>query len=102
MRKDFNKKFKKKSKKENQNKNNDKNMLHVSSSKQSQDYENASQQLINNTKKEHIRGNDMHQALRNLELLDMSKWEPTLTVLSKNDPPKKAREDKLNDLKYKM
>ena len=41
----------------------------------SSDYENASQHLINNTKKHHARYNCTSEALCNLDRLDEIKWE---------------------------
>ena len=84
------------------NKSKGKNIFYIGSSKQSSDYENTSQYLINNIKKEYVRGNDISEALRALTRPDIEKWEPTLTISSKTDVNAKAKEDKQNELKYKM
>ena len=92
--------FKKSSKKETRSKG--KNIFCIGSSKQSSDYENTSQCLINNIKKECVRGNDISEALRNLTRPDTTRWEPTLVVSEDADQDVKAREDKQNELKCKM
>ena len=50
-----------------------KNIFRISSSEQSSDYENTSQYLINNIKKECVRVNDVSETLRNLTLPDITK-----------------------------
>ena len=85
-------KFKKNSKKEARSKH--KNIFHISSSKQSSDYENASQCLTNNIKKECVSGNDMSEALRNLTRPISTSWESSLEVSVETDADVKAREDK--------
>ena len=74
MGKDHKQKFKKNSKKESCNKhenNKDKNLFWTGSSKKSSDYENVSQHIINNIKKECVRVNDVSDDLRNLSWPDI-------------------------------
>ena len=93
-------KFKSDSKKETRSK--DKSIFCIGSSKQSSDYENTNQCLINNIKKECARGNSMSEALRNLTRSIIASWELALEVPVETCVDAKAREDKQNELKCKM
>ena len=53
-------------------------------------------------KQENVRRNGTSEAMRNVAWPDITKLEPTSTILIKTDVYKKARGDKQNDLKYKM
>ena len=95
-----NDKFKKNSKKKTRSK--DKHIFCIGSSKQLSDYENTSQCLISDVKKEWMRGNDMSEALHNLTCPIVASQEPTLEMSVETDIDAKARGDKQNDLKCKM
>ena len=60
----YNNKFKKNCK--NETRSRDKHIFCISSSKKSLDYKNTSQYLISNIKKEHVRGDNISEALCNL------------------------------------
>ena len=47
-----------------------------------------------NVKKENARKHGTSEAMRNVARPDITKWEPTSTILIKTDVDKKARGDK--------
>ena len=75
--------------------------FYVGSSKQASDFETTNNFLVNYVKRTYVRGNDIAEALRNMELPDTGNWKPNLRIGTSLDADEKKREEKLNELDYK-
>ena len=76
--------------------------LYVGSSKQTSDFKTTYNFLINYIKRTYIRGNDIAEALRNMELQDTNNWKPNLQISTSQDANEKKREENQFELDYKV
>ena len=70
--------------------------FYVGSSKQASDFETTFNLLVNYIKRTYVRGNDVAEALRNMEKPDTNNWKPKLLISKNPDTDEKKREDKQN------
>ena len=75
--------------------------LDVGSTKKSSDYENTALFVINHTKKDLDRGNDIAETLQKLEYEDTDNWNPILKASTSSDDDVKGREDRQFELQFK-
>jgi len=75
--------------------------FYVGSSKQASDFEVTYEFLINYIKRTYIRGNDIAEALRIMELPSTVGWKPILNTSTESDPEDKKREDRQFELEHK-
>ena len=73
----------------------------MSSAKQARYYKNTALFVINHTKKDFYRGNDIAKALRKLEYKNTDNWNPILKASTSLDENVKGREDRQSELQFK-
>jgi hypothetical protein len=89
------------SKNEKKKKNVEDYVYYVGSNKQASDFETTNEFMINYIKRTYTRGNDIAEALINLEEPVMKDWKPTLKTSNNKNQDEKKREDKEYELDYK-
>ena len=75
--------------------------FYVGLSKQASDFETTYNFLVNYIKRTYVRGNDVAEALRNMEIPDTNNWKPNLQISTSSDADEKKREDKQYEMDYK-